>query len=67
VASVVGGVAAAGAGVVAGREVVVALERAAVGLLWRLDARGLRRTTPTPQRETASSEAEHREDREESA
>ena len=67
VASVVGGPAAAGAGVVAGREVVVALERAAVGLLGRLDARGLRRTTPTPQRETASSEAEHREDREESA
>src|SRR2546430_10585643 len=57
VASVVGGVAAAGAGVVAGREIVVALERAAVGLLGRLDARGLRRHTR--QRETASSEAEN--------
>src|SRR5205085_7547065 len=65
VASVVGGPAVAGAGVVAGREIVVALERAAVGLLGRLDERGLRRTTP--QRETASSEAEQREDREESA
>src|SRR5918911_3796617 len=63
VASVVGGVAAAGAGVVAGREVVVALERAAVGLLGRLDDRGLRRTG-TSQRK---SEAGTREDRQESA
>src|SRR5918911_3448915 len=63
VASVVGGVAAAGAGVVAGREVVVALERAAVGLLGRLDERGLRRTG-TSQRQ---SEAGAREDRQESA
>jgi CrcB protein len=63
VASVLGGVAAAGAGVVAGREVVVALERAAVGLLGRLDERGWR------QRGTArrQSEAGTRQDREESA
>jgi fluoride exporter len=63
VASVVGGVGAAGAGVVAGREVVVALERAAVGLLGRLDERGLR------QRDTArrGSAAGTRQDREESA
>ena len=63
VASVVGGVAAAGAGVVVGREIVVALERAAVGLLGRLDERGLRRTG-TSRRE---SEARTREDRQESA
>jgi CrcB protein len=62
-ASVVGGVAAAGAGVVAGREVVVALERAAVGLLGRLDERGLRRMG-TSQRKSA---AGPREDRQESA
>lgn len=63
VASVVGGVAAAGAGVVAGREVVVALERAAVGLLGRLDERALRRTG-TARRQSA---AGTREDRQESA
>jgi len=63
VASVVGGVAAAGAGLVAGREVVVALERAAVGLLGWLDERGLRRTG-TSRRQ---SEARTREDRQESA
>src|SRR2546423_7045959 len=63
VASVVGGVAAAGAGMVAGREVVVALERAAVGLLARLDERGPRRTG-TSRRESA---AGTREDRQESA
>ena len=63
VASVVGGVAAAGAGLVAGREIVVALERAAIGLLGRLDERGLRRTG-TARRQ---SEAGTREDREESA
>ena len=63
VASVVGGVAAAGAGVVAGREVVVALERVAVGVPRRLDERGLR------QRGTArhQSAAGTREDRQESA
>jgi CrcB protein len=60
VASVVGGAAAVGAGVVAGREIVVALERAAVGLLGRLDERGLRRTG----RERA---AGTQEDRQESA
>ena len=42
-ASLVGGVAAVGAGLVAGRELVVALERAAVALLERLEERGLRR------------------------
>jgi CrcB protein len=63
VASVVGGVAAAGAGVVADREVVVALERAAVGLLGRLDAQGLRQRG-TSRRE---SEAGPRDDRQESA
>jgi hypothetical protein len=63
VASVGGGRAAAGAGVVAGREGVVALERAALGLLGRLDERGLRRTG-TARRE---SEAGTREDRQESA
>jgi fluoride exporter len=63
VVSVVGGVAAAGAGLVAGREVVVALERAAVGLLGRLDERGLRRTANSRR----ESEAETREDRRESA
>ena len=63
VASVGGGVAAAGAGVVAGREVVVALERAAVGLLGRLDERGLRRTGASRH----ESEAETRQDRQESA
>ena len=66
VASVVGGVAAAGAGVVAGREVVVALERAAVGLLRRLDERGLRRAG-NAQLERTSHEAGTRQDREESA
>src|ERR671937_1484990 len=66
VASVVGGVAAAGAGVVAGREVVVALERAAVGLLGRLDERGLRQRG-TARRDMASSAAENREDCQESA
>ena len=63
VASVVGGVGAAGAGVVAGREVVVALERAAVGLLGRLDERRLRQRS-TARRESA---AGTRQDREESA
>jgi CrcB protein len=63
VASVLGGVAAAGAGLVAGREIVVALERAAVGLLGRLDERGLRRTG-VPRRE---SKPGTRRDREESA
>jgi fluoride exporter len=63
VASVVGGVAAAGAGVVAGREVMGALERAAVGLLGRLDERGPRRMG-TARRESA---AGPRQDREESA
>jgi CrcB protein len=62
-ASMVGGVAAAGAGMVAGREVVVALERTAIGLLARLDERGLRQTG-TSRRE---SEARTRQDREESA
>jgi CrcB protein len=62
-ASVVGGVAAAGAGVVAGREIVVALERTAVGVLGRLDERGLRQTG-TSRRE---SDAGTRQDREESA
>src|ERR671930_616436 len=61
VASVVGGVAAAGAGVVAGREIVVALERAAVGLLGRLEERGLRRTGTSRR----ASEARTRQDREE--
>src|SRR5918911_1849120 len=63
VASVVGGVAAAGAGGVAGREVVVALERAAGGLLGRLDERGLRQRS-TSRRESA---AGTRPDRQESA
>jgi fluoride exporter len=63
VASVVGGVAAAGVGVVAGREVVVALERPAVGLLGRLDERGLRQRGAS-RRESA---AGTRQDREESA
>jgi CrcB protein len=66
VVSVVGGVAAAGAGVVAGREIVVALERAAVGLLGRLDERGLRRAG-NARLERASREAGTRQDREESA
>jgi CrcB protein len=63
VASVVGGVAAAGAGVVAGRESVVALERAAVGLLGRLDERELRRTGTSRHQSAAGT----REDRQESA
>ena len=63
VASVVGGPAAVGAGVVAGREIVAALERAAVALLGRLDERRLRRAG-IPRR---GSEAETREDRQESA
>jgi CrcB protein len=42
-ASLVGGVVAVGAGLVVGRELVVALERAAVALLERLEERGLRR------------------------
>src|SRR5919202_5357940 len=63
VASVVGGVAAAGAGVVAGREVVVTLERAAVGLLGRLDEQGLQQRG-TSRRE---GEAGTRQDRQESA
>src|SRR5205085_3507323 len=63
VASVVGGVAAAGAGLVAGREIVVALERAAIGLLGRLDERGLRRTGA--RRRESEAGAQH--DREESA
>jgi CrcB protein len=63
VASVVGGVVAAGAGVVAGRESVVALERAAAGLLGRLDERGLRRTGTSRGERAAGT----REDRQESA
>src|ERR687883_596039 len=42
-ASLVGGVVAVGAGLVVGRELVVALERAAVARLERLEERGLRR------------------------
>jgi hypothetical protein len=41
--SLVGGVVAVGVGLVAGRELVAALERAAVALLERLEERGLRR------------------------
>ncbi|HWE61337.1 MAG TPA: CrcB family protein [Chloroflexota bacterium] len=42
-ASIGGGIAAVAAGLMAGRELVVALERMAVGLLGRLEKRGLRR------------------------
>ena len=63
VASVGGGVAAAGAGMVAGREVVVTLERAAVGLLGRLDERELRQKRAARHQSAAGT----REDREESA
>jgi hypothetical protein len=56
-------VAAAGAGVVAGRESVVALERAAVGLLGRLDERELRRTGTSRHQSAAGTW----EDRQESA
>src|SRR5262249_10945952 len=42
-ASVVGGVAAVSAGLVAGRELVALLERGAIALLGRLDERGQRR------------------------
>jgi CrcB protein len=63
VASVGGGVAAASAGVVAGREVVVALERAVLGLLRRLGERGLRQNATSG----GESAAGTRQDREESA
>ncbi len=42
VASIGGGVAAVAAGLLAGRELVVLLERLAIGLLGRLEERGLR-------------------------
>lgn len=62
-ASMIGGVVAVGAGLLAGRELVAALERAAVALLGRLDERGPRRTRGARD-DMAAIEAE---DREESA
>jgi len=62
-ASLVGGVAAVGAGLVAGRELVVALERAAVALLERLEERGLRRVgVARVDRATITLKAEDREE-----
>jgi fluoride exporter len=61
VASVVGGVAAAGAGVVAGREVVVALERATVRLLGRLDEREPRQRGIARRESAAGTQQDRRE------
>lgn len=60
-ASLSGGVVAVGVGLLAGRELVAALERAALTLLGRLDEQGLRRTGKAQAREDmASIEAEDR-------
>ncbi len=63
IASVAGGIVAVSVGLVAGRELIAALERAAEGLLARLQERGLRRSDGV-RAELAAVEAE---DREESA
>lgn len=66
VASAMGGVVAVITGLVAGRELIVLLERAAEGVLDGLSAHGLRRVREV-QADLGSIEAEDRDEREESA